>query len=53
MRKRAGEIVPTGILPVKRQRTNYITHKELAHLRKVADGHHDSTVTVIDASYDP
>jgi nucleolar protein 53 len=51
-RKRAGEEAPTGILPAKRLRTNYVTHKELLRLKKVADGHHESTITVKDASYD-
>ncbi|KAL2196724.1 ribosome biogenesis protein Nop53/GLTSCR2 [Corynascus similis CBS 632.67] len=52
MRKRSGDKTTDGILPVKRQRTTYVTHKELARIKKVADGHHDSTVTVEDASYD-
>lgn len=52
-KKRPGDKTTDGILPVKRQRTNYVTHKELARIKKVADGHHESTVTVTDASYDP
>lgn len=52
MRKRAGEKTTDGILPVKRQRTEYVTHKELARLKKVADGQHESTVAVVDAEYD-
>lgn len=52
-RKRPGDKTTDGILPVKRQRTNYVTHKELARIKKVADGHHESTVTVVDATYDP
>ncbi|TPX07641.1 uncharacterized protein E0L32_010639 [Thyridium curvatum] len=61
LRKRPGESsssingkVSDGILPAKRQRTGtYVTHKELVRLRKVADGHHESTVAVADATYDP
>ncbi len=41
-----------GILPTKRQRTNYVTHKELVKLQKVADGKHESTVEVSDATFD-
>lgn len=41
-----------GLLPVKRQRTDWVSHKELAHLRKVADGQHESSVTIQDATYD-
>lgn len=52
-RKRPGDKTTDGILPVKRQRTNYVTHKDLARIKKVADGHHDSTVAVTDATYDP
>ncbi|GAB1316752.1 hypothetical protein MFIFM68171_06962 [Madurella fahalii] len=52
MRKRAGDKTTDGILPVKRQRTDYVTHKELARIKKVADGHHESTVAVVDAEYD-
>ncbi|EAQ87163.1 hypothetical protein CHGG_03782 [Chaetomium globosum CBS 148.51] len=51
MRKRAGDKTTDGILPVKRQRTTYITHKELTRIKKVADGHHESTVAVVDADY--
>ncbi|KAL2158677.1 hypothetical protein VTH06DRAFT_4159 [Thermothelomyces fergusii] len=53
IRKRTGEKTTDGIVPVKRQRTTYVTHKELVRLKKVADGHHESTVTVEDATYDP
>ncbi|KAK4158254.1 ribosome biogenesis protein Nop53/GLTSCR2 [Chaetomidium leptoderma] len=52
LRKRAGDKTTDGILPVKRQRTTYVTHKELARIKKVADGHHESTVAVVDAEYD-
>jgi len=57
VRKRAGDEpaskVSDGILPVKRQRTNYITHKELVRIKKVADGEHETTVDIVDATYDP
>ncbi len=52
IRKRAGDKTTDGILPVKRQRTNYVTTKELIRLKKVADGNHESTVEVVDAAYD-
>jgi nucleolar protein 53 len=52
IRKRAGDKTTDGILPVKRQRTDYVTHKELARIKRVADGQHESTVTVVDADYD-
>ncbi|KAL2263984.1 hypothetical protein VTK26DRAFT_3768 [Humicola hyalothermophila] len=51
-RKRSGDKTTDGILPVKRQRANYVTHKELTRIKKVADGHHESTVAVVDAEYD-
>ncbi|KAK3906010.1 ribosome biogenesis protein Nop53/GLTSCR2 [Staphylotrichum tortipilum] len=52
LRKRAGDKTTDGILPVKRQRTTYVTHKELTRIKKVADGHHEQTVAVVDAEYD-
>lgn len=52
LRKRPGDKTTDGILPVKRQRTTYVTHKELTRIKKVADGHHDQTVAVVDAEYD-
>ena len=51
-RKRPGDKTTDGIIPEKRQRTQYVTQKELVRLRKVADGHHESTVEVVDAEYD-
>lgn len=55
MRKRPGEENTTdGIIPVKRQRTSYVSHKELIRLRNVADGRQsDALVEVTEASYDP
>ncbi|KAI1325517.1 P60-like protein [Xylariaceae sp. FL0255] len=52
-RKRAGDKTTDGIIPAKRPRREYVTVKELQHLRRVADGHHASTVEITDASYDP
>lgn len=53
-RKRPGDKTTDGIVPEKRQRTGkYVTKKELARIKKVADGHHSETVTITDASYDP
>ncbi|KAF4961654.1 hypothetical protein FGADI_17 [Fusarium gaditjirri] len=52
MRKRPGEKTTNGILPVKRQRTDWVSHKELARLKRVADGEHQNTVQVQDATYD-
>jgi nucleolar protein 53 len=54
MRKRPGEKTTDGILEVKRQRTSYISHKELTRLRNIADGRQEVTnVDVKEASYDP
>ncbi|OTA98551.1 hypothetical protein M426DRAFT_325888 [Hypoxylon sp. CI-4A] len=53
LRKRPGDKTTDGILPTKRPRREYVTQKELTRLRKVADGAHESTVEVADASYDP
>ncbi|KAI8635253.1 ribosome biogenesis protein Nop53/GLTSCR2 [Xylariaceae sp. FL1651] len=52
-RKRSGDNASDGILSTKRSRREYVTIKELSRLRKVADGHHDSTVEITEASYDP
>ncbi|KAF4966688.1 hypothetical protein FSARC_5677 [Fusarium sarcochroum] len=52
MRKRPGDKTTDGILPVKRQRTDWVSHKELARLKRVADGQHDNTIQVKDATYD-
>lgn len=55
MRKRPGEGNTTdGIVPAKRQRTSYVSHKELTRLRNIADGRpNDALVEVTEASYDP
>lgn len=52
MRKRPGDKTTDGVIAAKRQRTDWVSHKELARLRKVADGHHESTVAVKDATFD-
>ncbi|KAI0974664.1 ribosome biogenesis protein Nop53/GLTSCR2 [Xylaria arbuscula] len=53
MRKRPGDKTSDGILPAKRTRREYVTVKELSRLRKVADGQHESTIEIADASFDP
>ncbi len=53
LRKRPGDKTTDGIIPAKRLRTQYVTRKELNRLRKVADGHHETTIEVEDATYDP
>ncbi|ETS83642.1 hypothetical protein PFICI_05518 [Pestalotiopsis fici W106-1] len=55
-RKRAGDSVSKttdGIIASKRQRTGYVTQKELARLKKVADGHHEDTIEFSETVYDP
>ncbi|KAK3949991.1 ribosome biogenesis protein Nop53/GLTSCR2 [Pseudoneurospora amorphoporcata] len=44
--------VTDGVLPSKRLRATYVTHKELTRLKRVADGHHTTTVEVVDATFD-
>ncbi|GAP86140.1 putative 60S ribosomal biogenesis protein [Rosellinia necatrix] len=53
MRKRPGDKTSDGIILTKRARREYVTVKELSRLRKVADGHHESTVEIVEASFDP
>jgi nucleolar protein 53 len=54
MRKRTGEATTDGIIGPKRQRTSYVTHKELMRLQKIADGHQgQALVEVTEASFDP
>lgn len=52
MRKRPSDKTTNGVLPAKRQRTDWVSHKELARLRRVADGQHESTITIKEATYD-
>lgn len=53
LRKRPGEsLSSTG--EEKRQRTSYVSHKELVRLRRIADGKQESTqIEAVDATYDP
>jgi nucleolar protein 53 len=52
LRKRPAK-TSDGVLPVKRQRRDaWVTNAEVARLRKVADGQHESTIALKDASYD-
>lgn len=54
MKKRSGDNTTNGIVEPKRQRTSYVSHKELLRLQKIADGRQDkSIVEVTEASYDP
>ncbi|OHE94056.1 hypothetical protein CORC01_10631 [Colletotrichum orchidophilum] len=43
-----------GLLPVKRQRTDWVSHKELSRLRRVADGHQEESTSIVpqEATYD-
>ncbi|KAL7799658.1 P60-like protein [Trichoderma ceciliae] len=52
MRKRPGDKITDGLIAAKRQRTDWVSHKDLARLKKVADGHHENTVAVKVATYD-
>ncbi|KAG6018281.1 hypothetical protein E4U43_005698 [Claviceps pusilla] len=52
MRKRAGEQSSHCLAPTKRHRTDWVPHKELSRLRKVADGHQAVTIEAKDATYD-
>ena len=53
-RKRAGDKTTDGVLQSKRQRTSYVSHKELTRLRNVADGRQeDPMVELTEANYDP
>ncbi|OAQ62226.1 60S ribosomal biogenesis protein Nop53 [Pochonia chlamydosporia 170] len=52
LRKRPGEKTSNEDLSTKRLRTDWVPHKELQRLRRVADGHHGGTVEAKDATYD-
>ncbi|KAF7560357.1 hypothetical protein G7046_g3791 [Stylonectria norvegica] len=52
MRKRPGSLLTDGLLPPKRVRSDWVSYKELARLKRVADGHHEKTIDVKDATYD-
>lgn len=51
-RKRPGAKTTDGLIPTKRLRKDYVPSKEIRRLRNVADGQHDQTVVVNDATYD-
>lgn len=54
LRKRPGDKTTDGIVQPKRQRTSYVSHKELTRLRNIADGRGaQTTVESTEASYDP
>lgn len=50
--KRPGEKPTSELVSAKRQRTDWVSHKELARLRSVADGHHDGILAVVDTGFD-
>lgn len=52
IRKRSGDKTTDGLVAVKRPRTDWTPHKELARLRRVADGHRKTIVEAKDADYD-
>jgi nucleolar protein 53 len=53
-KRRAGDKTTNGVIQPKRQRTSYVSHKELTRLRNIADGReNESLVEVTEASYDP
>lgn len=53
-RKRMGQETGDGIVKAKRQRTSYISHKELTRLRKIANGQDSKAIVeVTEASFDP
>ncbi|KAF4584221.1 P60-like protein [Ophiocordyceps camponoti-floridani] len=51
-RKRPADRMSDGLVAPKRQRTDWVSHKELARLKRVADGHHDTTLAIREAQYD-
>jgi len=55
LRKRPGDKTTDGIVEPKRQRTSYVSHKELMRLRNIADGRYQGqdVVQVTDLAYDP
>ncbi|TVY48713.1 Ribosome biogenesis protein [Lachnellula occidentalis] len=54
IRKRAGDNTTNGLLQPKRQKTSYVSHKELTRLRNIADGRKgEALVEVTEASFDP
>lgn len=55
LRKRPGDKTTDGIVEPKRQRTCYVSHKELMRLRNIADGRRQgqNIVQATDPAYDP
>ena len=55
LRKRPGHKTTDGIVEPKRQRTSYVSHKELMRLRNIADGRRQGQdiFQVTDPAYDP
>jgi nucleolar protein 53 len=54
VRKRPGDNTTNGIIAPKRQKTSYVSHKELTRLRDIADGKKsEGLVEVTEAFYDP
>ncbi|TVY90849.1 Ribosome biogenesis protein [Lachnellula willkommii] len=54
VRKRPGDTTTNGIAQPKRQKTSYVSHKELTRLRNIADGRkNEGLVEVTEASFDP
>ncbi|KAL6881482.1 P60-like protein [Trichoderma novae-zelandiae] len=52
MRKRPSDKTTDGAVAAKRHKADWVSHKDLARLRKVADGHHENTIAVRDAEFD-
>ncbi|OAA57809.1 p60 domain protein [Cordyceps fumosorosea ARSEF 2679] len=52
MRKRASDKTTNGLLPVKRLRSDWVSHKDLARLKRVADGQHETAIQINDATFD-
>jgi len=52
-KKRPGDKTTDGVLQPKRQRTSYVSHKELVRLRNIADGKQEASIEVLDATFDP
>ncbi|TVY44312.1 Ribosome biogenesis protein [Lachnellula subtilissima] len=54
IRKRPGDNTTNGLAQPKRQKTSYVSHKELTRLRNIADGRKNKAlVEVTEASFDP
>lgn len=51
-RKRSGDKTTNGLMPVKRQKNDWVSGKDLARLRRIADGQHENTIQITDATFD-